>query len=189
MVGDVMADAFQQNLEIARARSAILAELGLETGRYHLLTLHRAENVDDHERLQGILSGVASSGSTTVFPVHPRTRSALGESFKPPAGMVLIEPVGYLEMLVLEEGAEVVITDSGGVQKEAYLAGRPCVTVRETTEWTETVSAGWNILVGADPAAITDAVRSFRPSGPRAPAFGDGHAAERVVAALEKWPS
>jgi UDP-GlcNAc3NAcA epimerase len=189
MVGDVMCDAFEQNLEIARGRSAIVAELGLESGAYHLLTLHRAENVDDGERLQRILAGVSKSGSKTVFPVHPRTRSALGEGFRAPAGMVLIEPVGYLEMLVLEQGAQVVITDSGGVQKEAYLAGRPCVTVRETTEWTETVSAGWNILVGADSAAIGDALRSFRPSGPRPPLFGDGHAAERVVNALETWPS
>jgi UDP-N-acetylglucosamine 2-epimerase len=93
--------------------------------------------------------------------------------------------VGYLEMLALEDGAEVVITDSGGVQKEAYFAGRPCITVRETTEWPETVAAGWNTLVGADAAAISNAVRSFRPTGVRKNVFGDGHAAERVIAALD----
>jgi UDP-N-acetylglucosamine 2-epimerase len=98
--------------------------------------------------------------------------------------VTLIDPVGYLEILVLEENAEAIVTDSGGVQKEAYFAGRPCITLRTTTEWTETVEAGWNVLVGTDSAAIARAMRGFRPEGPRPELFGDGHAAERVVAAL-----
>jgi UDP-N-acetylglucosamine 2-epimerase len=98
--------------------------------------------------------------------------------------VTLIDPVGYLEMLVLEENAEAVVTDSGGVQKEAYFAGRPCITLRDRTEWTETVEAGWNVLVGTDARAIANAMRSFRPNGHRPELFGDGRAAERAVEAL-----
>ena len=100
--------------------------------------------------------------------------------------VLVIGPVGYLDMLVLEENAESIVTDSGGVQKEAYFVRRPCVTVRESTEWTETVSAGWNVLVGADPDAISEAMRSFRPQGDTPSLFGDGHAAERIVEALSE---
>jgi UDP-GlcNAc3NAcA epimerase len=96
----------------------------------------------------------------------------------------VIDPIGYLEMLLLEANADVIVTDSGGVQKEAFFAGRPCVTTRDTTEWTETVDAGWNVLVGSDSAAIAAAMRSFRPATDRPPVFGDGHAAERVAEAL-----
>jgi UDP-GlcNAc3NAcA epimerase len=185
MVGDVMYDAFEQNREVARRSRGILSELGLEAGGYQLMTLHRAENVDDPSRLRAILEGVEASGEKVVFPVHPRTRDALAaRGVKPSKNVTVIEPVGYLEMLVLEENAEVVVTDSGGVQKEAYFAGRPCVTLRHATEWTETVAAGWNVLAGVDPDAIAQAMREFRPSGDRPPLFGDGHAAERVVASL-----
>jgi UDP-GlcNAc3NAcA epimerase len=185
MVGDVMFDAFQQSLERARGLSTILSDLGVEAGRYHLLTVHRAENVDQPDRLEMILRGVAASGLPTIFPAHPRTKGALqAAGVKPGANIRVIDPVGYLEMLVLEEGAEVVVTDSGGVQKEAYFAGRPCVTLRDTTEWTETMAAGWNVLVGTDPGAIAGAMRTFRPTAARPPLFGDGHAAEKVVAAL-----
>ena len=175
-VGDVMYDAFLQHSKVAEERT------GREPGAYHLLTMHRAENVDDPEVLRSILRGVTDSGCAVVFPVHPRTRAALtthrieaGENVR------LIDPVGYLEMLVLEKNAEAIVTDSGGVQKEAYFAARPCITLRENTEWTETVDAGWNILVGSDSRAIADAMRTFRPQGPRPGHFGDGHAAERVV--------
>jgi UDP-N-acetylglucosamine 2-epimerase len=189
MVGDVMFDAFKQNLEVARKSSrkssGILAELGLSPGGYQLLTVHRAENVDEPERLAMIFRGVARSGVRTVLPVHPRTRAALKVAeLEAPANVRLIDPVGYLEMLVLEENAEAIVTDSGGVQKEAYFAGRPCITLRATTEWTETVSAGWNVLVGTDEVAIARAMREFRPEGKRPELFGDGHAAERVVEAL-----
>jgi UDP-N-acetylglucosamine 2-epimerase len=185
LVGDVMFDAFRQNLDVARQTSRILSELSLERGAYQLLTIHRAENVDQPERLRAILEGVTRSGRPVVFPVHPRTRAALtATATKPGPGLRLIDPIGYLEMLVLEENAEAIVTDSGGVQKEAYFAGRPCITLRERTEWTETVDAGWNVLVGTDADAIADAMRSFRPHGPRPDLFGDGHAADRVVAAL-----
>jgi UDP-N-acetylglucosamine 2-epimerase len=185
LVGDVMFDAFRQNLDVARQSSRIISELSLERGAYQLLTIHRAENVDQPERLRAILEGVTGSGRPVVFPVHPRTRAALtATETKPGPNLRLIDPIGYLEMLVLEENAEAIVTDSGGVQKEAYFAGRPCITLRERTEWTETVEAGWNILVGTDADAIADAMRSFRPQGDRPDLFGDGHASDRVVAAL-----
>jgi UDP-N-acetylglucosamine 2-epimerase len=186
MVGDVMYDAFLQHLEVARRDSRVLEELSVERFGYQLLTVHRADNVDRPEQLRAILLGVADSGRTVIFPVHPRTRAALsGHEREVGPNVRLVEPVGYLEMLVLEENAEAIVTDSGGVQKEAYFAGRPCITVRATTEWTETVSAGWNVLAGTDPATIARAMREFRPQGERAPLFGDGHAAEAVVDALE----
>ena len=188
MVGDVMFDAYLQNLEVARGSCRILHELALQRGAYQLLTIHRAENVDRPDVLAAIVQGVTDSGRQVVFPVHPRTRAALaagGPSTAP--NLRLIDPVGYLEMLVLEENAEAVVTDSGGVQKEAYFAGRPCITVRDRTEWVETVAAGWNILVGTDPGRIAEAMRNYRPTALRPDLFGDGHAAERVVAALAAW--
>ena len=185
MVGDVMYDAFRQNVEVARRSRGLLAELGLKPDAYVLLTVHRADNVDDPKRLGAILQGVSDSGRKVVFPVHPRTRAAFAATgAKTGANVMLIDPVGYLEMLALEESAEAVATDSGGVQKEAYFAGKPCITLRDTTEWTETVDAGWNVLAGTDSAKIAAAIREFRPTGERPELFGDGHAAERVVEAL-----
>ena len=183
--GDVMYDAFLQNLETARRGSIVLESYGLRKFEYQLLTLHRAENVDDPVRLAALLAAVARSGQSVIFPAHPRTRAALakaGAAAQP--GIEVVAPVGYLEMLILEENAEAIVTDSGGVQKEAYFAGRPCITLRDVTEWPETVEAGWNRLVGTDSEQIVEAMRSFRPSGPRPLLFGDGHAAEQVVEAL-----
>jgi UDP-GlcNAc3NAcA epimerase len=185
MVGDVMFDAFRQNLDHARREANVLGDLGLKPGEFQLLTMHRAENVDDREHLTAILSGVAASGRPTVFPAHPRTRAAMkAAGAKTGANVRVIDPVGYLEMLLLEDAAEAIVTDSGGVQKEAYFAGRPCITLRQRTEWTETVSAGWNVLVGTDAGAIAEAMRNFRPEGDRPSLYGDGRAAERVVEAL-----
>ena len=179
MCGDVMYDAFLENLEVARRTPPAV------DGEFDLLTLHRAENVDDAGRLKKILDGIGASGRRVVFPAHPRTRDALErDAVSTPGNVTVIDPVGYLEMLVLEERASVIVTDSGGVQKEAYFAGRPCVTLRETTEWPETVRAGWNVLVGADPDRIASAMRDFRPAGDRPQVFGDGHAAQRVVESL-----
>jgi UDP-N-acetylglucosamine 2-epimerase len=185
VVGDVMFDAFQQNLEVARQTCHIVEELGLERNGYVLLTAHRAENVDHPDLVAGILRGVGDSARRVVFPIHPRTRAAFAaHGLKTPQNVMPIDPVGYLEMLMLEESAEAIVTDSGGVQREAYFAGRPCITIRDRTEWTETVEAGWNVVVGTDAAAIARAVRDFRPQGKRPEVFGDGHAAERVVEAL-----
>ena len=185
VTGDVMLDAFLQHAKIARESAETVSSLGLSKGGYALVTVHRAENVDDPAVLARVIRGVNESRRRAVFPVHPRTRKALATADIQPAENVrLIDPVGYLEMLVLEEGAGVIVTDSGGVQKEAYFAGRPCVTLRETTEWTETVAAGWNVLVGSNPEEIARAIREFRPDGARPNLFGDGHASERVVEAL-----
>src|SRR5690348_1995391 len=187
VVGDVMYDAYRDNLETALRTVTIMSDLGLRDGAYHLLTLHRAENVDDPRVLADVMRGVCDSGRAVVFPAHPRTRQALKQYGMEVGGRVrVIEPVGYLEMLVLEAGAEAIVTDSGGVQKEAYFAGRPCITVRETTEWRETVDCGWNRMVGTAPQAIGEAMRSFRPTGERPELFGDGHAAERIVDCLDQ---
>jgi UDP-N-acetylglucosamine 2-epimerase len=179
-VGDVMFDAFIQHLEPARRAAQVPTR-----SAFDLLTVHRAENVDNLDRLRGILDGVGRSSRQVLFPVHPRTKAALDRNrIEPPRNVTVIDPVGYLEMLVLEDGASLILTDSGGVQKEAYFAGRPCITLRDTTEWPETVTAGWNVLVGADPERIARAIAGFRPEGTRADLFGDGHAAERVVESL-----
>ena len=190
VVGDVMFDAFLQNMDVARRTCAIVAELGLTPGAFHLMTVHRPQNVDDADRLRAILHGVAESGQDVVFPVHPRTRASItAGGIEAPTNVMMIEPVGYLEMLALEDGAKAILTDSGGVQKEAYFAGRACITMRDTTEWTETVAAGWNVLVGTDSGAIASAMAGFRPAGDRPAFFGDGHAAERVVEALGSRPT
>src|SRR5204863_455094 len=144
----------------------------LEPGR-------RVGNTDDPLKLQSIIHGLAESGMQVVLPIHPRTRSRLGE--EAPPTIKVIDPVGYLDMLALEDAADRIVTDSGGVQKEAYFIGKPCITLRDSTEWTETVEAGWNVLVGADPRRIAEAVSSFQPSGARPGLFGDGHAAEKIV--------
>jgi UDP-GlcNAc3NAcA epimerase len=187
VTGDVMYDAFLEHAERARSRREVLTRLGLNAGDFVLATLHRAENVDDPMRLAAILDGLGRSGCRVVLPLHPRTRSAMSRfGLAEGGGVHPIEPVSYLDMIVLETAAAAIVTDSGGVQKEAYFAGRACVTVRETTEWAETVAAGWNRLVGWDPAAIAEAVAGFRPGGPRPMLFGDGRAAQRVVDALAR---
>ena len=179
LVGDVMFDAFLFNLERARKRESVVKKLGLEPGGFALATLHRAENTDDAERLRAVLAGIEQSGLEIVLPLHPRTRSRLGGDLPP--RIRILEPVGYLDMLNLEADAEVIVTDSGGVQKEAYFLEKPCVTLRDTTEWTETVEAGWNVLAAWDTERIAEAIRSFRPKGVHPDLFGDGHAAEKIA--------
>jgi UDP-N-acetylglucosamine 2-epimerase len=184
LTGDVMVDALFYNAELAQKRSNILERLKLSPGGYALVTAHRPRNTDDPTRLRAILSAleqIAQRGPV-VFPAHPRTRQALAAlDYQPAPGLCIIEPVGYLDILALQKSARLVLTDSGGMQKEAYLFAVPCLTLREETEWVETVEAGWNQLVGADCDAILRAAREFRPVGTPPPLFGDGHAAERMV--------
>jgi UDP-GlcNAc3NAcA epimerase len=191
LVGDVMVDAWQW---AAAHAGSYLPAAAAERPGFLLVTLHRAENVDDPERLTGLVGAIAAAGAEigrpVIFPVHPRTRAMLERhEIALPDGVAGIDPVGFLEMVALERAASVIATDSGGVQKEAYLAGVPCVTLRTETEWVETVDAGWNRIAGTAPdavhAALTDATFLSRER-PRPDLYGDGRTAERIVEALER---
>jgi UDP-GlcNAc3NAcA epimerase len=182
VVGDVMGDALNHFLPIASQKSKILSKLGLQPKSYALATIHRAGNTDDKDRLSTILSGLGQLPSTVVFPVHPRTRkNILDSGLSLHCNILPIDPIGYLDMLWLEANAACVLTDSGGVQKEAYWLGIKCVTLREETEWVETVENGWNRLVGADIKAIIDAFCNWNPDQIRPPLYGNGFASEAVA--------
>lgn len=187
LTGDIMYDALVQHAPLAEKKSSILADLALRPGQYSLATVHRAANTDDPHRLADIIDGLALLRESVIVPLHPRTRAALMATdieIEPP--IRIVDPVGYLDMLVLEKNARMVLTDSGGVQKEAYLLGVPCVTLRDETEWIETLSDGWNVLAGSNAERILAAARRARPERDPPPVFGDGHAAERMVEALER---
>jgi UDP-GlcNAc3NAcA epimerase len=185
-VGDIMLDAslFYRNIASARPKAErILPRLGLEPG-FRLLTLHRAENTDDPSRLAAITDALnRANDRPIVFPVHPRTRKFLAEYGLALAGHIkAIDPIGYLDMLELEEACSCVLTDSGGVQKEAYFFGKPCVTLRDSTEWIETVRTGWNRLAGAEPEVILSAIAASGVGGdPGLALYGNGHAGERIL--------
>ena len=185
LVGDVMVDAFTAGTE--RAGGALPRE-ATDRPDYVLLTLHRPSNVDDPDRLAAWLQA-ASAVAPVLFPIHPRARAVLeGASVRVPNGVTLLDPAGYLAMIALERHARVVATDSGGVQKEAYLAGVPCVTLRAETEWVETVETGWNRL-SPEPGDLATAVETADETdrgAPRPALFGDGQAAGRIVEALEQ---
>jgi UDP-GlcNAc3NAcA epimerase len=182
LVGDVMLDV----LHWARPTD-ILKKLELQLKSYLLATVHRSENTDDPNQLAGILSALDALNETVVFPVHPRARKVISEEGYRLSGRVrLIDPVGYLDMVSLTRAARMVLTDSGGLQKEAYWLGVPCVTLREETEWVETVEAGWNTLAGSDRERIVETVRSFDPPATRPPLYGDGRTAARCVDILER---
>jgi UDP-N-acetylglucosamine 2-epimerase len=190
LTGDIMYDALLQNAPVAAQRSTALRDLGLTPGAYALATVHRAANTDDPARLADIIDALALLKEPVVVPLHPRSRAALlGTDIEVEPPVRVIDPVGYLDMLALQQGARMVLTDSGGVQKEAYLLGVPCVTLRDETEWVETLEGGWNVLAGADAERILAAARRPRPSGTPPAVFGDGHAAEKMVAALESNPA
>jgi len=186
-----MVDALRQFSEVARRKTDPLRRFGLRPKKYCLATVHRPSNTDRRENLEAILSAFAESGETVVFPVHPRTRKflerfGLWRRFSAAPNLVLTEPLSYLDILLLEEAAKKILTDSGGMQKEAYLWKVPCITLREETEWTETVESGWNILVGADKTRILQALRDFHPAGEQKFSYGDGRAAEKIVSVLEE---
>jgi UDP-N-acetylglucosamine 2-epimerase len=185
LVGDVMVDAYCWGADRAELH---LPPQAAERPGYLLLTLHRAENVDDPRTLARLLS-MLPNDRPVIWPIHPRTAAVLGSQSALPATVSVLEPVGYLAMLALERSARAIATDSGGVQKEAYMSGVPCITLRGETEWTETVEAGWNRVAGDDPEALRAALADERfmdRDRPRPELFGDGRAAERVVAALER---
>lgn len=186
LVGDVMYDALLQNRTIAGCRAdETLDRYGLKSGEYYLLTLHRANNTDDIQRLESILTGAISLDRPVLFPVHPRTKHAL-TSVRVQLGATVqtVPPLGYFEMIALQQHARKVLTDSGGVQKEAFYLGVPCVTLRHETEWPETVSLGANKIAGTDPRAIREAVDATHSRWDGSTPYGDGHSAPRIVAEL-----
>ena len=192
LVGDVMADVSLAFRPVAEQRSTVLSDLGLERGRYVLATAHRPGNVDDPECLARLVELLEALPLTTVLPLHPRTAARLDgaglrDRLEAAARLRLTPPLGYLDFLALAAGARAILPDSGGVQKEAYLLGVPCVTLRENTEWTETVEVGWNTLVGLDRDAALRALGQPVPVGERPELYGGGHAAERVCAAIDAY--
>ncbi len=181
LVGDVMYDANLRLAPIARERSRALAENGVEPGSYLVLTLHREANVAP-EPLARTAAALGALEEPVVFPAHPRTSTALATAgILLPSNVRMIPPAGYLDFAALASQARIVLTDSGGVQKEAYWFGVPCVTLRTTTEWVETIETGWNRLVGTDPDSIVAAVREAAPQAERPELYGDGHAAEKIA--------
>jgi UDP-N-acetylglucosamine 2-epimerase (non-hydrolysing)/UDP-GlcNAc3NAcA epimerase len=188
VVGDVMVDVAQMLAPRARERTAALDAAGVRPGEYVLATAHRAGNVDDPARLERLVELLLAVPGPVVLPLHPRTGARLraaGLSERLAAGVRVVPPLGYLDFTALLLGARAAVTDSGGVQKEAYLAGVRCVTLRSTTEWTETVDSGWNELVDLDAGAAVAALERPLP-GERPPLYGDGRAGERVVEALRR---
>ena len=183
LTGDVMHDVLLHTVSTLGDSSRVASRLGLRSDRYAVATLHRASNTDDPARAAAIfaaLAELASDGMDIVFPVHPRTRAMVTDAGLP-AGVHVIDPVGHVDMIGLVSGAAAVITDSGGLQKEAAWLGIPCITARNETEWVETVECGWNVVVGTDTKRIVDCVRNARPPSEPFIAYGDGNAAVRVV--------
>ena len=185
LVGDVMADVSMAAREIAERRSRALEEHAVDPGEYLLVTAHRAGNVDAPERLTRLVELLEALPQRTVFPLHPRTRARLEAAglrarLEQAPHLELTAPLGYLDFLTLARNARAILTDSGGVQKEALLLEVPCVTLRDTTEWVETVESGWNVLVDLDREAALQALRRGRPAGRPPDLYGGGRAGERI---------
>ena len=188
LTGDVMVDCLNYCITIAEKKSRILDELSLKPKGYNLATVHRAENTDRPERLSGIVDAFCKVGNV-VFPCHPRTEKLLnrfGLWGKLKENVKIINPVGYFDMLMLEKNAKKILTDSGGVQKEAYILGVPGITLRENTEWVETVEDGWNVLVGTRKDEIVKAIREFEPEKVQRDVFGRGDASKKIADIIAK---
>jgi UDP-GlcNAc3NAcA epimerase len=184
MTGDIMLEASNHYRSVAASR-ADLSSMKLP-GEFYLLTIHRAENTDDPARLEAIVAGInARNDRPAVFPIHPRTRKILSErGLRFGSHVALIDPVGYFQMIALEDACSFVVTDSGGVQKEAYFFGKPCLTLRDSTEWVELVDAGWNTLVKAETESVAAALSGVRAPTTRPPLYGDGMCAEKIADSL-----
>jgi UDP-N-acetylglucosamine 2-epimerase len=190
LVGDAMADVTLAFAPVAEERSTALADNGVTPGEYLLVTAHRAGNVDDPDRLHRLVELLEALPGPVVFPLHPRTRARLeaaGLMERVAARLHLTPPLGYLDFLTLARNARAVVTDSGGVQKEAYLLGTPCVTMRDTTEWVETLATGWNVLVDLDAEAALRALEQQPPPGERPELYGGGRAGERIREAIDAY--
>ncbi len=191
--GDVMYDAALSFGKVAEEKSGILSELGLQPEKFRLCTVHRAENTDHPERLTQIILAlveIATPDCPVILPLHPRTRAYiknynLNATIATNESLRLIDPIDYLDMVMLEKNAKTILTDSGGVQKEAYFFRTPCITLREETEWTETVEAGWNQIVGFNTEKIVESLE-LNPERLEIKEYGDGHAAEKIVNAIAK---
>jgi len=189
MVGDIMFDAVRTFGAVARERTGTLARFGLSAGGYFGLTIHRAYNTENPDVLRGILAAAEALRAPVLFPVHPRTRPLLATGVAVPENVILCEPLGYLDMLCVVANSRCVLTDSGGLQKEAYFLGVPCATLRPETEWVETVEAGWNVLAGTEKDGIVAAVGQVLASSRRPiSCYGDGWAAAQIAALLMEGP-
>lgn len=187
VVGDVMLDVLQWARQRSEERpTGILQRLGLSAGGYLLTTIHRSENTDDLVRLRGIFEALNSISETIVFPIHPRTRKVIAASgLKVGSNIRMVEPLGYCEMVAVSGGARLILTDSGGLQKEAYWLGVPCVTLRDETEWVETVEAGWNTLAGAETGRILEAAAKARRPAVQGALYGEVGVAARCVQLMQ----
>lgn len=193
LVGDLMIDALVNHIKLAEKKSNILKELGLRKNMYMLTTIHRAENTEDKLKLKSILNGLLKSKENIILPLHPRTKKhlqaySLTEQIKN-SNIKIIKPLPYLDMLVLEKNSRKIITDSGGVQKEAYFFKVPCITLRTVTEWKETVENGFNILVGSDSSRIYKAIKNFKISRKYMQFYGKGDAGKKIADILAKSKS
>ena len=179
-----MYDSVLHNVKLAEQKSKILEKLKLEPGSYALATVHRAENTDDSHQLRSIFEAfeqISSDGLPVIIPLHPRTRKIISEYGLSLKYVQTIEPVSYLDMLLLEKYSKMILTDSGGVQKEAFWMKVPCITLRYETEWIETVEAGWNSVVGSDSSRIKEAVRVAQPGSKLKKVYGNGKASQKIV--------
>ncbi|HMK46810.1 MAG TPA: UDP-N-acetylglucosamine 2-epimerase (non-hydrolyzing) [Methanocella sp.] len=189
LTGDVGVDAIRSVADLAEDQTEVLAINGLIRKDYSLATVHRAENTDSYRNLSNIVDAFAEIGNV-VLPVHPRTEKCLRKFNlwdQLDKSVKVIRPVGFLDMIALERNAKMILTDSGGVQKEAYVLNVPCVTLRESTEWVETVFDGWNMLVGSNRDRIVTASKSFRPGTSTRNAYGDGNARVKIRQLLEEF--
>lgn len=185
VVGDIMYDVVLLYKEKAESQD-YLSKLGLKKNEYYLSTLHRAENVDSKERLKEAIDTLGSLDKPVLFPRHPRTEKMMNDFCIPtPKNLIITKPAGYLEMLQATSGASCVLTDSGGLQKEAYYCGVPCVTLRTETEWKELVEIGWNIVSGTERRSVLEAISKLKDNlKPKPAIYGEGHSAEFIVRCL-----
>lgn len=187
-VGDVMLDSILMNETVADRRSNILSTLNLKPRSYSLVTMHRVGNIEQPDRLRKFVHALNKVRETVIFPIHPRTADALANSYAHLEDHIRpILPLSYFDMIVLEKNARLIATDSGGVQREAYFLGIPCLTLREETEWIGTLEAGWNKLVGVEPEAILSEWWDFQPTHDRPPIYGEGKASHRAAKILGKF--
>ncbi len=187
LTGDIMVDSLKNKLSYGLNNSNILKELNIKNDDYILLTLHRPYNVDNPDKLSKLLNLLSHIKTKIVFPIHPRTQKIISKyNIKAAKNIILIEPVGYLDFICLEKNSLKIITDSGGIQKEAYILGKPCITIRPETEWVETVRDGWNILLNTDSEDFIEMINNFEPVTEQTEIFGD-NVVDKMVRLIETF--